>query len=193
MIFVRNPVLGEVKTRLASEIGKVETLKVYKMMLDYTRQITISLPMDKGIFYSDHIENDNWPDSSYQKYLQVGEGLGERMSNAFRLAFDNGYKSVSIIGSNCFELTPEIIDRSFEKLSNHDVAIGPAADGGYYLLGMNELQPGIFNGKEWSTSTVLEVTLSDLKKLGRSYFTLPTLADIDTVKDLSRLGKLELE
>src|SRR5690606_37115102 len=93
---------------------------------------------------------------------QKGNDLGERMLNAFSQNLRN-YDKVIIIGSDIYELKTEHIEQAFHKLNNHDVVIGPAKDGGYYLLGLKSLKPEIFKNKNWGTSSVLKNTIQDLK------------------------------
>lgn len=185
IIFYRNPFKGRVKTRLAANVGDEKALDVFRRLAGHTRQITEALASDKIVFYSDSIDlMDMWPNARYLKTLQQGSDLGARMKNAFTSAFESGYESVCIIGTDCYELTTRIILQAFDALTSHDVVIGPAVDGGYYLLGMRKLYPQLFDGKEWSTETVCERTVSDIRSLGLRYFQLQTLRDVDTEGDL---------
>ena len=185
IIFIRNPVLGKVKTRLAREIGEEQALKIYKHLLDHTRSITTMLPVDKFVFYEDFINQaDAWKMPSYQKKMQSGDSLGMRMENAFADLFGMGYQQVMIIGSDCLELTSAHLLEAFDRLRQHEVVIGPALDGGYYLLGMTNLLPDIFRNKRWSTDQVFQDTLTDLQRLQIDYKLFPVLSDIDTKSDL---------
>jgi len=185
IIFIKNPVLGKVKTRLAATIGSEKALAVYQQLLTRTEAITKNLPCEKVVYYSDFIaEDDSWSSLVYQKQLQSGSDLGDRMFNAFKDGFAAGFNSICIIGSDCFELTSDIILRAFEKLQQNEVLIGPATDGGYYLLGLTELLPFLFQDKSWSTENVLEQTLQDIKEKGLSVALLPALTDVDEEKDL---------
>jgi len=185
IIFYRNPEPGKVKTRLAATIGNSAALAIYLYIVAHTKSITKNLPVDKAIYYSHYIDTeDNWDNAVYQKHLQSGINLGERMSNAFRNGFQSGYRSICIVGTDCLELTEEIIEAAFGKLQSYDCVIGPARDGGYYLLGMNTLQADLFQNKLWSTSSVYASTLHDVKMLGLNFFELPVLTDVDEEKDL---------
>ena len=106
------------------------------------------------------------------------------MASAFSESFVQGYSSVCIIGTDCAEITQRIITNAFELLNESDVVLGPAKDGGYYILGMNKLYPEFFKNKRWSTNTVSEDTIQDFKTLHLSYSLLPTLSDIDEEKDV---------
>ncbi|MBL4655537.1 MAG: TIGR04282 family arsenosugar biosynthesis glycosyltransferase [Bacteroidia bacterium] len=185
MIFVKNPELGKVKTRLASSIGVEAALEVYRNLLNHTRRITIKLECQKTVGYSQFVDdNDIWDNSIYDKELQIGHDLGEKMSGAFQNFFQNESSKVVIIGSDCSELTKEIIEESFIMLDDNDVVIGPAKDGGYYLLGMKKYYPQLFENKKWSTNSVLSSTIVDLENLEVDYHILQELSDIDRVEDL---------
>ena len=185
LLFVRNPELGKVKTRLAAAVGPEKALDIYIRLLRHTRQITQNLPVQKRVYYADWVaENDKWPKEQYQKRLQPPGDLGEKMEAAFAAAFAEGYASVVIIGSDCLQLTPAILQQAYHELTQHDVVIGPALDGGYYLLGMNRLHRELFRNKRWSTAHVFPNTLQDIRTLQLSYALLPRLSDVDHVEDL---------
>jgi len=156
IIFIKNPIEGNVKTRIAASLGSEKALEIYKHLLDITRDTVINLKCGKHLFYSDKVENDSWDASIFQKHVQDGETLGERMENAFTELFSNQANKVVIIGSDCPELNSDIINQSFEILDKKDLAIGPAKDGGYYLLGIKKPLPFLFKNKEWSTDSVFE-------------------------------------
>ena len=183
MIFVRNPIIGTVKTRLASKIGNKLALKVYNELTRHTASICEKIKTKKKVYYSKEIIfNDSWSDLVFQKQLQCEGDLGQRMKTAFDEAFDEGYNKVIIIGSDVYSLSELIIQQAFHKLNYHDVVIGPALDGGYYLLGLKMNYPQIFNNKNWGTKSVLKETLNDLKS--KSIFFLNPQNDIDDYDDL---------
>jgi len=145
LIFAKNLIYGQVKTRLAATVGNDVALSVYKHLLQYTAHITHQLPVDKIVFYSNEIEKkDTWNDEVYNKQLQSGNDLGERIHKAFTFAFLEGNTQVAIIGTDCLELTSTIIINAFTQLKNHDVVIGPAKDGGYYLLAIKKYIKSFF-------------------------------------------------
>jgi len=194
IIFVKNPVLGKVKTRLAASIGPEKALEVYQLLLDRTQTITEQLPSDKIVYYSDTIEQDDiWKENIYQKKLQQGPDLGAKMQQAFEQGFEQGYKYICLIGSDCYELSDEIIAEAFEKLQTVDLVLGPCLDGGYYLIGLKSLHPEIFTQKEWSTESVLQNTLQDAKGKKLLFALLPTLTDVDEEKDLISIDDLLLD
>ena len=183
LIFTRNPELGKAKTRLAKTVGDEKALEIYKFLLDKTKEITSKVTSDKAVYYSVKIrENDIWDAKSYQKHQQVGEDLGIRMLNAFKNSFAAGYQKVMIIGSDLFDLTSENIENAFQQLNSNDVVLGPAEDGGYYLLGMNALQEDIFKNKDWGTASVRKDTLIDLQD--KAVFLLKELNDVDVFEDI---------
>lgn len=184
LIFTRNPELGKAKTRLAKTVGEETALEIYKFLLEKTKNITAEVKStDKAVYYSVKIrENDIWDANIFQKYQQFGEDLGIRMLNAFKNSFEASYKKVMIIGSDLYDLSSETIENAFDKLNENDVVIGPAEDGGYYLLGMNSLQENIFKNKEWGTKTVRKDTLQDLQD--KKVHLLATLNDVDVFEDI---------
>ena len=183
LVFTRNPALGKVKTRLAKTIGDKTALEIYTFLLERTRDIAAKVTADKAVYYSVKIrENDIWDATIFQKYLQVGEDLGIRMLHAFKNGFETGYEKVLIIGSDLYDLTSETIENAFKALENNEVVIGPAEDGGYYLLGMNSLEEKVFKNKDWGTETVRKNTLEDLKD--KKVFLLGELNDVDVFEDI---------
>lgn len=183
LIFTRNPELGKAKTRLAKTVGDETALEIYKFLLERTRNFSSKVTSDKAVYYSVKVrENDIWDSSIYQKHQQIGEDLGIRMLNAFQNSFDAGYQKVMIIGSDLYDLTSEIIDNAFHQLDTNDVVLGPAEDGGYYLLGMNSLQENVFKNKTWGTSSVRKDTLADLQD--KKVHLLTELNDVDVFEDI---------
>ncbi len=182
LIFTRNPELGKCKTRLAKTVGDENALTIYKMLLQHTADVVEQVNCDKAVYYSVKVRtNDLWNDSIYRKHQQHGADLGYRMQNAFKDSFDAGYEKVLIVGSDLYDLEPHHIQDAFNKLDSNDVIIGPAEDGGYYLLGMKTLLPNIFENKNWGTETVRAATLNDLKT--EKVAQLEILNDIDIYDD----------
>jgi rSAM/selenodomain-associated transferase 1 len=185
IIFAKNPEVGKVKTRLAATIGNEVALAIYHQLLLHTVSITQDLSFHKFVFYSNLIEQeDMWNSQDYRKQAQNGIDLGARMKNAFASIFLKTYNSAVIIGTDCPGLNATIITNAFTYLQSHDVVIGPAEDGGYYLLGMNELHSKLFEDIEWSTSAVLSDTIKRCEDLHLNYYLLPVLNDIDEERDL---------
>ncbi len=185
LIFTKNPEAGKVKTRLAATVGDKEALAIYRQLLSHTISVTEYLPIDKFVFYSSHIlQEDIWNNKHFFQQVQAGSDLGERMKNAFDVTFQNGYDKIVIIGTDCPDLNAAIIMNAFVYLNLHDVVIGPAEDGGYYLLGMKQLHSHLFENITWSTSIVLDETGTKCAALQLDYCLLPVLKDIDEEKDL---------
>jgi rSAM/selenodomain-associated transferase 1 len=185
IIFVRNPVLGKVKTRLAATVGDEVALNIYKQLLQHTFEISKAVQADKFIFYAEQIiEDDIWQHEHYYKKLQKEGDLGIKMMSSFELLFERGYNNVCVIGSDCFELTSQIIEHALFSLQKEEVVIGPAKDGGYYLLGMKKLHKPLFQNKKWSTSTVLTDTIKSINELGLTFAELPELSDVDKAEDI---------
>ncbi len=184
IIFVKNPELGKVKTRLARDAGDEKALEVYQWLMQHTRDITSAVDCDRRLHYSSWIpEQDDWSLSFYDKLLQSDGDLGQRMEKAFEQAFAAGYVQVVIIGSDCADLTTEMIRQSFEALSANDFVLGPAKDGGYYLLGMKALERSLFRNKAWSTEDLFEQTKAAFERLNAKCHLMPMLSDIDYYDD----------
>ncbi len=183
LIFTRNPELGKCKTRLAATIGDRAALQVYQILLEHTVYITNNLKLVKQVYYSTSIvENDIWNPTIYTKRQQEGEDLGVRMHNAFKKGFEEGYTNIIIIGSDMYDLSQQDLRNAFNALETHDYVIGPAEDGGYYLLGMKILNSQVFTNKSWGTNTVLKKTLNDLQETNIKL--LEERNDIDYYEDI---------
>ena len=194
IVFCKNPVLGKVKSRLADTVGEKKALEVYIWLLKRTHSLVSTLPYKTLIAYSDFINNqDLWENERFMKSRQKGEDLGERMYNAIQQGFFDGYEKVCLIGVDIPDLNTEIINEAFSALDKKDAVIGPAKDGGYYLIGFSKSAPDIesvFRQKEWGTSSVYKDTLRSLSNEGLSQASLPTLSDVDTEEDLTGIQSL---
>lgn len=183
LILTRNPELGKCKTRLAAKVGDQAALDIYNFLLDKTVSFTKNLKVEKWVYYSETIWMDDiWDNKVYKKKLQVGNDLGERMMNAFDEGFKAGFENIIIIGSDMFHLDQTDLEAAFSKLMDHDFVVGPAEDGGYYLLGMKSLKPKLFQNKDWGTNTVLADTLSDIKD--EKFVLLDEKNDVDYYEDI---------
>ena len=189
LTFIKNPIKGKAKTRLAATVGDDEALRIYKELLKHTRQIVTAIDVNRYLFYGFFIDkNDDWSNDDFQKFLQIDGGLGDKMKDGFQKVFADGNQKVVIIGSDCASLTPEIVLEAFEKLDDHDFVIGPADDGGYYLLGMNSFEPTVFDNVVWSTEEVLNQTITNIKALDKKHVLLTVLSDIDYEEDWKKYG-----
>ena len=189
LVFLRAPVLGKVKTRLAATLGKERALVIYKRLLQHTIEEGAKLGVDRQAWYSDDIPpNEPCAVLGYSVHQQIGADLGERMQRAFDNGFVNGHGPIIIIGTDLPQLSEALLREALKALGTHDAVIGPANDGGYYLLGLRKPCAELFQGKTWSTDTGFKRTTADLERLGRTWEALPELIDIDTEADLEATG-----
>ena len=132
----------------------------------------------------------NWLGREHRYIPQNGKDLGERMRNGFINGFAMGYRRVVLIGSDIPDLPMKYIEEAFKSLKEMDAVIGPAFDGGYYLIGFNQstFSPQVFEGMAWGTENVFDETMKKLKRFRRAVHTLPYQRDIDTVEDLRNLS-----
>lgn len=192
IIFVKNLIPGKVKTRLAAEIGEDRALDIYRRLLQHTRDVTGDLPVTKYVYYSDFIQEDDiWQADLYEKRLQAGEHLGDRMHNAISEVLQH-QRQVVLIGSDIADLDTQIVSYGFDVLQYVDVVIGPATDGGYYLIGCKAPQAKIFEDITWSTSKVFAGTRAHLLQRKLDFTILQQKSDIDTLEDVIRMGWFNL-
>lgn len=191
LVFVRAPEPGRVKTRLAAAIGAEGALRVYKRLAEHTVAEVRALAaedVEVRVHYTPADAGDavrEWLGDGPVYLPQAESGdLGVRMGDAFAGAFAAGVERVVIVGSDLPELTAALLRRAFEALDAHPAVLGPARDGGYYLLGMRRMIGGIFSGVPWSTSDVLAATLERFHAAGVEPAMLEELADVDEVEDL---------
>lgn len=186
IIFVKNPVHGKVKSRLAAKVGADKALSIYRKLLDRTRQVVSEIPFDKLVCYSNEIDRaDIWSNNDFKKDLQKGRDLGQRMYYAIEKASDDLYEKICLIGSDNMEITPEIIIEAYDSLDDADIVLGPSRDGGYYLIGMKQPIVEIFELGNWSTTSVLEETIAIAKSMELTYHLLAELNDIDELEDIN--------
>ncbi|HMQ69280.1 MAG TPA: TIGR04282 family arsenosugar biosynthesis glycosyltransferase [Ignavibacteria bacterium] len=183
IIFARNPELGKVKNRLAKTIGKEKALEIYSKLLSIVYTETKLLECNKYLYLTERTDKGLFDDTYIQK-IQSGNGLGEKMFNAIKNVFEEGNEKAIVVGTDVPGLKGEIINEAFQKLTEFDVVIGPAKDGGYYLIGMKECLNPLFENMKWSNDQVLINTLERISKLNRSYYLLEELTDIDTEDDV---------
>ncbi len=185
LVFQKNEVLGKVKTRLAASVGEKQALEIYLHLLAKTyfalRDISVSITT----YFSDFVpENPAYP--AGRGMVQVGKDLGARMKNAFSTNFDSGMEKVVLIGTDCPSIEGSHILQAFDALDQSDLVIGPARDGGYYLIGLKQRADFLFEGISWSTDLVLSQTLAFAAEQGLQTHLLPVLEDIDTLEDWDR-------
>ncbi|MEJ1223255.1 TIGR04282 family arsenosugar biosynthesis glycosyltransferase [Sediminicola sp. 1XM1-17] len=190
LIFTRNPELGKCKTRLAAKVGDQTALEIYTFLLAHTHAITKEAKATKEVHYSEEIwDDDIWEPAHYHKKIQSGGDLGERMSKAFSDGFEAGYKNIIIIGSDMYDLSTADLNTAFQELDKKPFVIGPAEDGGYYLLGMSKMNSGLFKNKAWGTDTVLKDSLNDLSN--EDVKLLKIKNDVDHYEDIQHIKAFE--
>jgi len=192
LFFVKNPERGKVKSRLAAVIGKEAAVRLYKNLVAQMLSTLKGGSFPKFIcFFPKTAQKpiENWLGGGYRYLPQKGKDLGERMRNSFIGGFAMGFKRVVLIGSDIPELPLGSIEEAFTSLNKGDVVIGPAYDGGYYLIGFKDktFSPQVFEGIAWGTRNVFSETVKKLRRSGREMHILPYQKDIDTAKDLKYL------
>ena len=195
IIFMKGPKVGQVKTRLAASIGDEKALELYKILVESTvKTVREVSDVFDPLFFIDREEyvheTAQWLSLDIDLfYIQKGVDLGEKMANAFDFVLhEKRYKSAVIIGTDIHDLSSSVMIRALKLLSNADLVIGPALDGGYYLLGMKKLYRDLFNGIAWSTSEVCEKTIVKGEQLDLKIELLEVKRDIDTWEDLQDAG-----
>ena len=186
VIFAREPVPGMVKTRLAAAIGAERSAMIYATLLDHTlrtvrkvpAEVTISLAATPGVGWADMLE--------LPCEVQGGGDLGDRLAEAFDRRFSGDVDRAVIIGSDNAHLGPDHIATAFRALESQPVVLGPADDGGYWLVGQRSPGAEIFDEIPWSSPGTLDATRERLQRLDIQWSELTTLPDIDTVEDLKR-------
>lgn len=194
IVFQKNKELGKVKTRLAKDVGDEKALRYYTVMIEHTHEQLKKVEANVIIYYSAFIPE--FEESNFQQKVQHGEDLGIRMMNAFQEVKDLGYQQIVIIGTDCLEMNDFILNKAFEALNDSDFVIGPATDGGYYLLGLNEVLPSLFIDRSWSNEHVFQNAIDSISAEHKSVSVLPTLNDIDNLEDLkayeSNFGEIKI-
>jgi rSAM/selenodomain-associated transferase 1 len=188
LLFIKAPFKGQVKSRLAMAVGEEPALELYKnFTLDIIDALSASGYPFRICFYPRDAEEaiTTWL-IGYPTAPQAGSDLGERMELAFKKIFSEGFTRAILIGSDIPDLTQAVFHEALESLIKNDAVIGPAADGGYYLIGFNQRSflPGIFRGIPWSTDTVFRETMDILHGSSLRVHLLPQWKDVDTLEDL---------
>lgn len=189
IVFLKFPEPGNVKTRLAKEVGEEQAATIYANMAKTIVKNVVDPENYKTAIYYDPPEKreeiQQWIGNQILLYsAQKGNFLGDKISNAFEEIFNNGSEYAVIIGSDCVDVSSNTIKGAIALLYDNDVVLGPAADGGYYLLGLNKHRPEIFQEIDWSTEQVLNQTIEKILENNLSYRLLKTLRDIDNLNDL---------
>jgi len=190
IVFTRYPEPGKTKTRMIPLLGSEGAAMLQRQMTEHTlaqvKQLQSQHPISVEVYFAGGNPQlmQSWLGSGIV-YRSQGEGdLGCRMVSALQSAFNNGSSGVVIIGTDCPGVNVLVMEQAFEALSNYDLVLGPAQDGGYYLIGVRRLIPELFSGISWGTSEVLQQTVEIAKQIDLAIAYLPTLADVDRPEDL---------
>jgi rSAM/selenodomain-associated transferase 1 len=191
-VFARAPELGRVKTRLCPPLTADEAVRLHRALVEDTldhlgkvnrpnlsRVLLLSRPLLQV--------NDLDVPRAWTVTIQSPGDLGDRLSGFFCGAFRREALRVVVLGSDSPTLPLEVVDDAFEELSRVDVTLGPAADGGYYLLGASRYLPDLFRGISWGTELVLRQTRDALERLGLTYKLLVPWYDVDRPRDMEKL------
>ncbi len=194
-VFVKAPVPGRVKTRLAIEVGVQRAAEIYRELGRRVVSACAGPGHDTVVWFAPAEAR-----SAVREWLkglsvaafraQFSGPLGVRLAEAFRQHFDDGARRVILIGSDCPGVDAVLVSSALAMLDEHDLVLGPAHDGGYYLVGLRAPAPQLFQGIAWSTEAVMEQTLARARQLGLGSALLPTLRDVDTASDARALGVL---
>ena len=190
IIFTRYPQPGKTKTRLIPALGVEGAANLQRQMTEFTLSKVKKFQESAAISFEIRFTGgnlqlmQNWLGTELN-YLLQGEGdLGKRMENSFLSAFNKGAQEVVIIGIDCPNLSAEVLAQAFEKIHNCDLLLGPAVDGGYYLIGLKRAIGELFINIDWGTAKVLQQTVDIAQQLNLSVGYLATLADVDRPEDL---------
>lgn len=192
LFFAKYPEAGGVKTRLAADIGQDAAAEIYKNFIEDLLSLLKSLNVNLKFYFSPPDTEEGFSKWLGKKYCfkpQIGADLGKILTNAFGDAFQENPANVVAIGSDSPDLPEDYINLSFHALGTHDVVLGPADDGGYYLIGFTKeaFLPQVFEHITWSADTVFDQTLNILRQHRRNVYILPQWHDVDTLDDLKSL------
>lgn len=192
-VFVRHPEPGKAKTRLAKAYGGLFAAELYGYFVDDLLEALERGSYQLELFFTPterEMEIRERFGVRFRYSPQEGEGLGDRMEKAFHACFAKGFAAALLIGSDFPDLTAEVIEQAFQALENgQDAVVGPAFDGGYYLIGFRSttFDPAVFRGMRWGENTVFEKTVNRLRARGYRVHLAPAWHDIDTEQDLANL------
>jgi len=192
-IFAKAPVPGRVKTRLAADIGEGPAAEWYARAIEAVFRTTdaLSVPVQRVLFFDPPDAEASFADMEHVPDMRVPQtsgDLGARMHKAFGWCFAHGARAVALIGTDAPTLPASLIDAAWSGLERADVVLGPATDGGYYLIALHEPRPRLFSNMPWSTNVVLDATVARAEQAELRVHQLATWQDVDTAADLAALG-----
>lgn len=191
ILFTRYPEPGKTKTRLIPLLGAEGAATIQRQMTEQklaeVNQLLTFYPLSVEVYFAGGNEQlmQEWLGLNWVYRRQSEGNIGDRMASAFQASFAAAMKAVVLIGTDCPELNAPLMAEAFQLLGQHDLVLGPALDGGYYLIGLRRFIPEIFTGIPWSTAEVLQQTITIAQKLGLAVAKLPLLSDVDRPEDLS--------
>jgi len=186
LFFCRAPVLGQVKKRLAADVGEHEALRIYQQLMAHNLKLAGEVDFaDVDVVTTDtrHSYFESLKKQGIKVFMQQGDGLGQRLVHAFKQAFET-HQSAVLLGVDTFDMTLAHLQKSVNALQYSDAVITPVEDGGYILIGLSQHQPEVFRDIDWGTDQVFEQTCQRFAQLNLSYEILPKLRDIDVLADL---------
>lgn len=188
MVFLKAPRVGTVKTRLAEGIGAAAACEAYRHLVLTLLGKLASLRSVELCFTPADAEAEltSWLREGWGNQPQISGDLGERLHGAFLAHFQSGAERVVIIGADCPEVLPADVAAAWRALGDHDVVLGPATDGGYWLIGLRAPQSQLFTAMPWSTAAVLAETQRRARASGLSIALLRELSDVDNLADWER-------
>lgn len=192
IVFVKAPVPGRVKTRLQVPLSGVQACRMYKAFVrDVVWGARLCAEAAVSVAYEPHPKRPDltWLEDAPPWFAQAEGDLGARLIAAFDRAFRAGAGKVVVIGSDCPDLDPDTLRQAFARLDDAQAVLGPAEDGGYYLIGLRAPMPHLFTKMDWSESAVLKRTLERLRLRGESFQLMPVRSDVDTFGDLKALAR----
>jgi rSAM/selenodomain-associated transferase 1 len=190
-VMAKDPRAGQVKTRLCPPLTPETAARLYQCFLSDTLDLAAGVPgVDPIVAYSPHGARDAFArlaSERFQLIPQTGEDLGARLENTFRELFRQGYDHVAAVSTDSPDLPPEYVQEAFTGLDEAPVVLGPCPDGGYYLIGLTTVIPGLFRDMPWSTERLVSETEARAQRVGAGILRLPEWYDVDTATDLDRL------
>jgi rSAM/selenodomain-associated transferase 1 len=181
-LFLKVPLLGAVKTRLAKSLGDEGALMAYTNLVEFLLK-----RVGDSRIHIHHTAEDpermiSWLGQGYSYIAQEGSGLGERLIHAMVQEFAAGAEKLIFLGGDCPYVGQARLDQAFAALDDHDVVMGPAADGGYYLIGVKQNRTELFEGIDWGSETVCQTTLAICEEQQLSVVFLPEESDVDDLQ-----------
>ena len=192
VVFARAPILGAVKTRLVPPLSNEQALALHRALVEDTLERLTRVggnALERWLYLSEPLASQDALEipSDWTMALQSGDDLGGRMENAFRDALHEEPGKMILLGSDSPTVPLEYVGQAFKEMVDREVVLGPAEDGGYYLIGCSTLVPELFQSIDWGTDRVLSQSKDALANANREFALLPAWYDVDSEKDLARL------